>query len=347
MSIYLFVTTIATVFISEFLIMVLLDNAKKNEIISSEMFLNFADSFILVLLLYPVLYFFVFKPLLVQITERKRIAEELKEKTVLLQDFNESLKSMVKEETTKHRQKEQMLMQQSKMASMGEMIGLIAHQWKQPLNAVTLNVQDFKEAYIHGELDDKYISETVDSTMRQIEFMAKTIDDFRNFFIPSKRKVKFDVKSAIEELLSMFIHIYHRHDVDVTLTVQPDTLLLTEGYPNEFKQVVLNIMNNSKDAIKSRRNSDISISGVIEINIANNEDKSKVIISLKDYGGGIADDVIDNIFEPYFTTKGTEGTGIGLYMSKTIIETNMGGSLTVHNVDGGAEFVISLAAMET
>ncbi|MEO5358771.1 MAG: GAF domain-containing protein [Nitrospirae bacterium YQR-1] len=236
--------------------------------------------------------------------ERKRIEEKLKY-------FNEHLQSMVTTEVEKRRLQEQLLIQQSKMASMGEMISLIAHQWKQPLNAVTLNVQDFRDAYKQGELDDKYIDNIVGSTMQQIDFMAKTIDDFRNFFIPSKKKIRFDVKAAIDELLSMFMHVYIRHNVDVSLKSEQYVLLNVEGYPNEFKQVILNILNNAKEAIVSRKKIEPQIKGDILINICNTEDKSKVIVSIKDNGGGISNDVITKIFEPYFTTKDKEGTGIG------------------------------------
>ncbi|QWR77970.1 PAS domain S-box protein [Candidatus Magnetomonas plexicatena] len=274
------------------------------------------------------------------ITDRKQMEDELIR-------LNINLESAVVEETQKRRLNEQMLIQQSKMASMGEMIGLIAHQWKQPINAIGLNVQDLQESYTYGEVDDKYIGNLVGSTMQQIDFMAKTIDDFRNFFIPSKKKVLFDVKKAIEELLSMFINVFSKSDIDVSVKSDIDTVLLTDGYPSEFKQVILNILNNSKDAIVSKRKITPELQGRIEININNNEDKSKVIVSIKDNGGGIPEEVIGKIFEPYFTTKEKEGTGIGLYMSKTIIETNMGGSVTVQNVDGGAEFLISLDAFKT
>ncbi|MBF0466579.1 MAG: PAS domain S-box protein [Nitrospirae bacterium] len=248
----------------------------------------------------------------------------------------------LQEEVLKNLQQERLLIQQSKMAAMGEMIGLVAHQWKQPLNAVGITIQDLKDAYTYGEVDDKYIDNIIGSTMKQINFMSKTIDDFRNFFVPSKEKILFDIKINIEELLSMFAHVFRKSEIHVSVETGQDALLLTEGYPNEFKQVMLNILNNSKDAIVARKKFDFEIKGSILISIGNNEDKSKIIVSIRDNGGGIPDDLTRKIFEPYYTTKGIDGTGIGLYMSKTIIETNMGGSLTVRNVDDGAEFVISL-----
>jgi nitrogen fixation/metabolism regulation signal transduction histidine kinase len=263
---------------------------------------------------------------------------------VKLQELNTHLEQRVEEGISKIIHQEQILVQQSKMAAMGEMIGMIAHQWRQPLNAIGVNVQDLKDTYAFGELDEKYIEQIVDTTMNQVNFMSKTIDDFRNFFVPSKRKLRFDVKSNIGELLSMFIQVFNKSDIDISIKAEPDTLLFTEGYPNEFKQVVLNIMNNSKDAIISKRNTGAPppTQGRIEIMIGNNKERDKIMISIRDNGGGIPANIIDNIFEPYYTTKEKEGTGLGLYMSKTIVETNMGGTLTVKNAEEGAEFTMIL-----
>jgi len=270
------------------------------------------------------------------ITERKKMEEQLR-------NLNTNLESMILSEISKRQTSEQILIQQSKMASLGEMIGLIAHQWKQPLNAVSLIVQDLNDAYSYGELDDKYIHNSVKSTMEQVTFMSKTIDDFRTFFIPSKRKIIFDVNSTIEELLSMFKTFFRKNNIDISLKISQQTSLLTEGYPNEFKQVVLNILNNSKDAIVSKKLLNADIEGRIEINLGNTEDKTKISVLIIDNGGGIPEEIIDKIFEPYYTTKeSTGGTGVGLYMSKTIIETNMGGTLTVRNIGDGAEFIITL-----
>ncbi|WP_420264494.1 ATP-binding protein [Candidatus Magnetominusculus dajiuhuensis] len=238
--------------------------------------------------------------------------------------------------------KNQLLVQQSKMACMGEMIGMITHQWVQPLNAIGLSVQDLQDAYACGEIDEKYIKGFVDMAIGQVNFMSDTISDFKNFYVPSKKKILFNVKNTLEELISMFIRIFNGYGIDIYVTAEKDTKLFTEGYPNEFKQVILNILNNSKDAIISKRGKGIKIRGQIEINICNDKKRDKMIVSVRDNGGGILDNVIGNIFEPYFTTKGKEGTGVGLYMSKTIVETNMGGSLTVRNYGGGAEFTISL-----
>ncbi|MBF0486919.1 MAG: response regulator [Nitrospirae bacterium] len=269
------------------------------------------------------------------ITDKKRLTEEL-------QLINTNLQEMVTEEIRKRQQQEQMLIQQSKMAAMGEMIGLIAHQWRQPLNVIGLIVQELRDTYGLGELDEKQMEMAVASTMSQVNFMSATIEDFRNFFKPSKKKSQLNVKIIIEELLSMFEQIFKQSNISVSIRTGQDTILSTRGYPNEFKQVILNILNNSKDAITSKRGAYPKTHGLIEITIGNNAERDKIMVSIRDNGNGIPEQVMERIFEPYYTTKGKEGTGIGLYMSKTIIETNMGGILTVKNVEGGAEFMISL-----
>ncbi|MBF0336633.1 MAG: PAS domain S-box protein [Nitrospirae bacterium] len=267
--------------------------------------------------------------------ERKRMEEQLR-------DLNVNLEVRVKQAIDKAQRQQHMLTQQSKMATMGEMIGLIAHQWKQPLNAVALTVMDLKDAYRFGELTREYIEKSVDLITSQTHFMAKTIDDFRDFFKPTKKNARFDVKQAIEELLTMFANIFNKHGIDIQVQAQQDLSLFTEGYPNEFKQVILNVLNNSRDAIMHRRSTGDRIYGKIEIQLRNSQDRDQLIIAITDNGGGIPEGIMERIFEPYFTTKESDGTGIGLYMSKTIIETNMGGNLTVRNIDGGAEFTIVL-----
>ncbi|MBF0538889.1 MAG: HAMP domain-containing histidine kinase [Nitrospirae bacterium] len=173
------------------------------------------------------------------------------------------------------------------------------------------------------------------------------MDDFRNFFKPSKERVTFDVKAAIEDLLSMFIGIFKKNDIAIEIKDTQDSPLLVTGYPNEFKQVILNLLNNSKDAILLRKNTKPDIHGYIEITFNKDEYRNKITLSIRDNGGGIPEDIIERIFDPYFTTKESEGTGIGLYMSKTIIETNMDGILTVNNADKGAEFTITLLSTRT
>ncbi len=270
------------------------------------------------------------------VTAKKKMEEEL-------YALNNLLEERVREETRLKIEKEQLLIQQSKMASLGEMINSITHQWKQPLNAISATVMEITEAYNFGELNITYVNRLNDTIIQQIQFMAKTMDDFRNFLRPSKEKIFFDVKNAVEEIIIMFSPLFKKNNILMRLNCVEEGVFDVSGYPNEFKQVILNLINNSRDAIvsKSKIEDDTGKADYIDINIFNDIDK--LIISISDNGGGIQEDVIDRIFEPYFTTKPLdEGTGIGLYIAKTIIEDNMGWKLTARNVKGGAEFRIEI-----
>ncbi|KJU85696.1 multi-sensor signal transduction histidine kinase [Candidatus Magnetobacterium bavaricum] len=267
--------------------------------------------------------------------ERKTMEEQL-------YALNVNLAQRVDEETARRQQHEQLLIQQSKMAAMGEMIGLIAHQWKQPLNAISLITQDIGDAYLYNELNIDYLKETETKILKQIQFMAQTIDSFRNFLKPSKEKVAFDVKTAIEEIVSMLSPLLIKSNVKLNLDYAGNGVNTNAtGYQNEFKQVILNLINNARDALISKSSGEPKTEKAIQIDIL--EESAKTVVSIRDNGGGIPDDIIGRIFEPYFTTKSSEqGTGIGLYMAKTIIETNMGWKLTARNIDNGAEFRIEI-----
>jgi|GEM_PF-1665363 len=256
----------------------------------------------------------------------------------------------------KQKQQEQILIHQSKLATMGEMIGAIAHQWRQPLNAVGLIIQDIQDCYQYGELDEKGFQAKMDMTMAQLLFMSKTIDDFKSFFRPSKEKVSFNVIRALSESLSIvsvqFVDNFIRSKfhcqicgntfnnfIEITSICEVYVL----GYPNEFKQVILNLLNNSKDAILEQREKGFMAreDGQIFVSIRLGEDK--LTIEIRDDAGGIRPEIVGRIFEPYFTTKEQErGTGIGLYMSKIIIENNMSGKLYAENTANGARFIIEL-----
>lgn len=274
-----------------------------------------------------------------------------------LYEINRTLEHRVADETRSRIEKERMLIQQSKMAAMGEMIGAIAHQWRQPLNAIGAIIQDIGHAEESGCLDSKYLSDAVVESMHQIKFMSRTIDDFRNFFKTDKMKTRFGLKKAISQVYSMVTGQLKAMNIK-WLTVckihdgkpfPPDMLLdqneehFITGYENEFKQVFLNLVSNAKDAIEHncQTNPDAAPERSILIELAS--DDGKTLITVSDTGGGIPEEILNRIFDPYFTTKELgKGTGIGLYMSKIIIEKNMGGLLTARNRENGAEFRITL-----
>jgi len=212
---------------------------------------------------------------------------------------------------------------------MGEMIGAIAHQWRQPLNELGLSIQNLKYDYRFGKVDEKFIDEFIDYNKRTIMFMSRTIDDFRNFFRVDKEKKNFNVKEVTNSVISMLSSQLKNNNITVTLTGYD---FIYNGFASEYSQVILNIINNAKDILIEKNIANPKIEIVLENNI----------ITIKDNAGGIPNDILDRIFEPYFTTKEQgQGTGMGLYMSKMIIEDNMGGSLTVTNDTDGASFCIN------
>lgn len=248
-------------------------------------------------------------------------------------------------EMEKNRQKDRILAQQSKMAAMGEMLGAIAHQWRQPLNTLGLIIQDVKEAYIFNELDDVYIDQVIEKSMKQIKHMSKTIDDFKNFLSVDKIKERFSLLQAVKEARQLVEAQLTNHGILCIIEELGFDDYEIEGFPNEFKQVVVNIINNARDAVEDRRIKEEEfrkIDAKIQISADKNKE-DEIAISISDNGGGISDWIIDRIFEPYFTTKEQgKGTGIGLYMSKLIVEDSMNGRITVSNMDDGVEFKIYL-----
>jgi C4-dicarboxylate-specific signal transduction histidine kinase len=232
------------------------------------------------------------------------------------------------------RRKEQLLLQQNRLAAMGEMIGNIAHQWRQPLNTLGLLVQELPVIYQKGELSTEYLQESKEKAMKLIGAMSRTIDDFRNFFRPDKEKASFRANEVIRTTISLLQASFDNEQIEVS--VQEEDVVI-EGYPNELSQVILNILINAKDAFleRSTENAQILVSTFRE--------NGKPVITISDNAGGIPEEIMGKIFEPYFTTKGpNKGTGIGLFMSKTIVEKSLNGSLTVRNTATGSEFRIVL-----
>ena len=233
------------------------------------------------------------------------------------------------------KKKDALIFQQSKLAAIGEMIGNIAHQWRQPLNSIGVIMMKLEFNRDNENLTKDIVTDTINDTNAIIAHMSKTIDDFRNFFLPNKEKKEFTVRDDIQSVLALMIPQFHNHNIKIKISGNQDIKIF--GYENELKQVLINIVNNAKDAIIYKKTSN----GLIKINIQSN--KTHLIIKISDNAGGIPENLIDKIFEPYFTTKfKSQGTGLGLYMSKIIIEKNMKGNLSIQNNDKGAIFCIKL-----
>ncbi|PPK62669.1 histidine kinase/DNA gyrase B/HSP90-like ATPase [Malaciobacter marinus] len=231
-------------------------------------------------------------------------------------------------------QNETILINKSKLASMGEMIGNIAHQWRQPLTHLSYIIMNLKAAYENDKLDKKYLEKKTDEANKQIEFMSHTIDDFRNFFKISKQKEEFSLIECINESINLLNESFKSLDIKLNFNYTENFRIRT--YKGEFAQVIFNLLNNAKDEFIKQEIKDAKII----INIIKKEEN--ILIEIIDNAGGISEKIIKKIFEPYFTTK-EKGLGIGLYMSKVIIEKNIGGKLEVKNTMNGAKFIILLS----
>ena len=256
-----------------------------------------------------------------------------------LQTEQENQNIQLKELMKKQQEQEQMMIQQSKMAAMGEMISAIAHQWRQPLNTLALYIQDVEGAYVADDIDENYVSKLVSNSMKQINFMSSTIDDFRNFFTPSKEKEEFLIMEQINKTIDLLKPQLESHYINIEIKDGDDALIF--GYPKEFQQVALNIINNAKDAIIESQEKNNKHDG--SITIIGKKLGSNFKIIFRDNGVGIDEKIITKIFEPYFTTKFPKnGTGIGLYMVKEIVQRHYNGSVSMSNIDTGSEFVITI-----
>lgn len=265
----------------------------------------------------------------------KNLEKMVDEKTSELNALNLSLEHRVEEEVEKNREKDRIMFQQGRHAAMGEMIGNIAHQWRQPLSSISLLIQDMQEAYEVGEMNDDYMKDSVGKCTATIAHMSDTIDNFRYFFNPQKEKTDFDVDIEIKRCLSLLDAGLENNHIAVSTDFKCNKNVY--GVPGEYSQVLVNILNNAKDILLDRKvpSPYISVKSYVKGN--------RAIVEVCDNGGGINADIIDRVFEPYFTTKENQnGTGIGLYFSKMIIDGNMKGLLTVENKEDGACFIISV-----
>lgn len=233
---------------------------------------------------------------------------------------------------------EQFIIQRSKLSEIGEMLTSIAHQWKAPLVEISVIVQEllYKKNKVENKKEDTKLF--VNEIMEQVEYMSKTIDDFRAFIKPSTKQVKFNVKQAIDELLKIVEHSLKHSYINVTVTCTENDIYDTYGYQNEFKQSILNIINNAKYSILERQKTD-DTQGEILIDISNNA--TLISITIKDNGIGIKESSLESIFEPFVTSR-EDGDGFGLYMAKLIIEDKMFGKIQALKCDNGAIILIGV-----
>lgn len=235
-------------------------------------------------------------------------------------------------------EQERMLLQQSKMATMGEMMGIIAHQWMQPLNSIAMISQMLQELVEVDPDTETLIRKTVSSILDQINFMTATANDFRSFLKPSEKPTEFSPVEAVKSVLTMYRPQLKYQEVKCGMFFDSEEAKksMVYGYENEFKNVVMNLCTNARDALEQNNVEDAEI----EIFFESHDDR--ISISVCDNGGGIPQHILEKIFCAYVTSKGEKGTGLGLYMSKLIIKERMNGDITAYNNENGAVIKITL-----
>jgi len=271
-----------------------------------------------------------FRTMLVE--QNSRYNEKLQRQEKELARYKYELTNLVKQETEAHMRSEKMLQQQAKMAAMGEMMDAVAHQWKQPLNALSMLGQLLQMDYEEGIVDGAYIDNMLKDTNEQIEHMISTLTEFRTFFRPDKEPEPFGLKRCIQTVMLLMKDELMRNQIEVRIESEKE--LLINGIENEFKHLILNIINNAKDAFNERERKQRFIF------IRFFEEDGNIILQIEDNAGGIPDEIIKDIFKPNITSK-KDGTGIGLYMSAQIAQ-KLNGQLYVANTERGAEFTLEV-----
>ena len=266
------------------------------------------------------------------LTERHRRLLFLREDQ--LENLNGRLEKIVQEKVTELRTKDKILLHQSKMAAMGEMINSIAHQLKQPLTTIGITIERIVDAYTYKEMDDQTVKDFHQAGHEQIMYMSRTIDDFRDYFNPNKQKTDYPLRNLVEKTAKLLQLPYQTHRIKLVTEIDD---VMIHGLERELQQVLINIANNAKDALNERNLS----GGEVRIYTILNRADRKVHICIEDNAGGIPKEIADKIFTSYFSTKGDKGTGIGLSIAKMLVE-NEGGTLHLENYETGARFVITL-----
>ena len=250
-----------------------------------------------------------------------------------LEDHNKKLEKRIKEEVAKNREKDKLMFQQAKLASLGEMLGNISHQWRQPLmeiNSLFLPIEG--KITLDMPLDKEEILETINKLNHITKYMSNTIDDFRDFFATDKEKIKFQLLEQINSTINIISGGLKTHNIKLDIIIQKNPEMI--GYKNDYSQVLINIISNAKDVLIQRKIKN----PYIKISIF--EENENIVTTVEDNAGGIKVNPIEKIFDPFFTYEKVGGSGIGLFMSKLIIEKNMSGKLSVKNSSEGAFFKI-------
>jgi signal transduction histidine kinase len=269
------------------------------------------------------------------ITEKDKMQKALRHSQEQLKAINDSLKKAVKQKIEELRKKDSIMFQQSRFAAMGEMLSMIAHQWRQPLNAVSTASINLKMYSDMGLLNEHLIEEQCTFIEDQAQKMSKTINDFMDFFRPNKEMELFFVNESVLEVEKMIESQLKNRNIKLVKNIDKEAKVL--GTRNELEHVLLNIVANARDALEEKK------PFFKQIVISVEQSEKNVTINISDNAGGVPKEIMNRVFDPYFSTKSkSKGAGIGLYMSKTIISRNFRGDINVSNDDDGAVFQIKI-----
>jgi len=262
----------------------------------------------------------------------KTLEKKVQTQTSQLLELNQTLELRVQKEIAKNEEKQKIMFWQSRLASLGQMLANVAHQWRQPLTQLNLNIFNMKNASLKDEKDE--VIHFYNESKNVIQNMSTTIDDFTNFFKPNKEKKYFNLEESIQEVKGILEQSIIKEQISIELDFHEITLL---GIPNELSQVIINLIQNAKDAFK-----DNNITKK-KITITTKKVEQFAIIEIQDNAGGIPEEIIEKVFEPYFTTKhSSSGTGLGLFMSKMICEQGFNGTINLINNNNGILITIKI-----
>lgn len=266
----------------------------------------------------------------------QKLQEEVEQKTTELLEINQNLEIQVEQKVSELLKKDRILVSQSRQAAMGEMISMIAHQWRQPLSNITLQISNLQINSMLNGLDPREILEKLDNISQTIIYLSETIDDFQTFFQPNKEKESIDICKIIKRAVMLTLPRAIGKNISIDFNCQNNITIQT--YTNELVQVLINIINNAIDATILTK----PLNPAITIDIDQCEGDDSFFLYVKDNAGGVPPEIKEKIFDPYFSTKGKNGTGLGLYMSKMIVKNHLEGSIDLINSNNGALFRLKI-----
>ncbi|WP_024954168.1 sensor histidine kinase [Sulfurospirillum arcachonense] len=302
-----------------------------------EQFINYLWIITLSVLVFMLLFSLVMNNIVHDII--KRYKEKVHAKEDSLRELNRTLTFQVAEGIKKGKEKDKTILRESRLAILGSMLSMIAHQWRQPLSELSGILMQIEIATRFKKLTNEKLFSSLERSNERIEYMSNTIDDFRHFYKPDKKKELFWLGEACQKALNLINAALINADIRVVTRIKKDEQFM--GYPSEFAQAILNILSNAKDVLVDRKIENPTIT------LSLNTTDTHIVVVIQDNGGGIEETSMDNIFDPYFSTKdASKGTGLGLYIAQIIIEKNLGAKLLVSNGDFGAVFTIVFERIE-